>query len=80
VHLTAKRVERSAEASGTAKAATDRSSGEAGCKTIVAQRLEPSGMRWSVAGAGANIALRCREASRQWEEIWQRLRSQTATA
>jgi len=53
---------------------------EAGCKAIVAQRLKLSGMRWTVAGADAIIALRCREASSQWEEIWQRPRSQTATA
>jgi hypothetical protein len=61
---------------------------EAGGKTIVAQRLKLSGMRmtvlsgmrWTVAGADAIIALRCREASTQWEEIWQRPRNQTATA
>ncbi len=55
---------------------------EAGCKTIVGQRLKLSGMRWTIAGAGAGaiIALRCREASSQWEEIWQRPRNQTATA
>jgi hypothetical protein len=40
---------------------------EASCKTIVAQRLKNSGMRWTVAGADAIIALRCREASSQWE-------------
>ncbi len=53
---------------------------EAGCKTIVGQRLKLSGMRWTVAGADAIIALRCREASSQCEQIWQRPRSQTATA
>ncbi|MGH3198870.1 MAG: ISKra4 family transposase [Streptosporangiaceae bacterium] len=53
---------------------------EAGCKAIVGQRLKLSGMRWTVAGADAIIALRCREASSQWEQIWQRPRSQTATA
>ncbi len=53
---------------------------EAGCKAIVAQRLKLSGMRWTVAGADAIIALRCRQASSQWEEIWQRPRNQTATA
>ncbi|MGH3238602.1 MAG: ISKra4-like element ISDesp4 family transposase, partial [Streptosporangiaceae bacterium] len=53
---------------------------EAGCKAIVAQRLKLSGMRWTVAGADAIIALRCREASSRREEIWQRPRSQTATA
>ena len=51
---------------------------EAGCKAIAGQRLKQSGMRWTV--AGAITALRCREASSQWEEIWQRPRNQTATA
>jgi len=37
-------------------------------------------MRWTVPGADAIIALRCREASSHWEEIWQRPRNQTATA
>jgi hypothetical protein len=53
---------------------------EAGCKSVIGQRLKQSGMRWTIAGADAIIALRCREASSQWEEIWQRPRSQTATA
>ncbi len=53
---------------------------EAGCKAIVGQRLKLSGMRWTVPGADAIIALRCREASSQWEQIWQRPHSQTATA
>jgi hypothetical protein len=35
-------------------------------------------MHWTVAGAIA--ALRCREASSQWEQIWQRPRYQAATA
>ncbi len=51
---------------------------EAGCKAIVAQRLKLSGMRWTVAGADAIIALRRREASSQWEQIWQRPHNQTA--
>jgi hypothetical protein len=37
-------------------------------------------MKWAVAGADAITALRCREASSQWEQIWQRPRNQTATA
>jgi hypothetical protein len=36
---------------------------EAGCKSVIAQRLKQSGMFWSVAGANAIIALRCRELS-----------------
>ena len=53
---------------------------ESGCKAVIGQRLKWSGMRWTVAGADAIIALRCREASSQWEEIWQRPHNQTATA
>ena len=33
---------------------------EAGCKTVIGHRLKQSGMRWTVAGANAIIALRCR--------------------
>jgi hypothetical protein len=29
-------------------------------------------MKWTVAGADPITALRCREASTQWEQIWQR--------
>ena len=53
---------------------------ESGCKAVIGQRLKLSGMRWTVAGADAIIALRCREASSQQEQIWQRPRNQTATA
>ncbi|MEP7272520.1 MAG: ISKra4 family transposase, partial [Acidobacteriota bacterium] len=44
---------------------------EAGCKTIVGQRLKQSGMRWSVRGANAIIALRCADLSGRWEEFWE---------
>ena len=44
---------------------------EAGCKTIVGQRLKPSGMHWTVAGANAIIALRCCQLSGRWEEFWE---------
>ena len=43
---------------------------EAGCKTIVGQRLKQSGMRWSLRGANAIIALRCAQLSGRWEEFW----------
>lgn len=43
---------------------------EAGCKTVIGQRLKQSGMRWTVAGANAVIALRCRLLSNRWEELW----------
>jgi hypothetical protein len=44
---------------------------EAGCKTIVGQRLKQSGMRWSRRGANAIIALRCAQLSGRWEEFWE---------
>jgi len=44
---------------------------EAGCKTIVGQRLKPSGMRWTVSGANRIIALRCWQLSGRWEEFWE---------
>lgn len=44
---------------------------EAGCKTIVGQRLKQSGMRWTVKGANAIIALRCCQQSGQWEDYWE---------
>jgi hypothetical protein len=43
---------------------------EAGCKTVVGQRLKQSGMRWTVDGANAVIALRCSLLSDRWEEFW----------
>ena len=46
---------------------------EAGCKTVIGHRLKQSGMRWTVAGANAVIALRCQLLSDRWEEIWSRL-------
>ncbi len=53
---------------------------EAGCKSVVAQRLKLSGMRWRIGGATAIIALRCLDASNRWEEIWQWLPYQTRIA
>lgn len=44
---------------------------EAGCKMIVGQRLKQSGMRWTVKGANAIIALRCCQISGRWEEFWE---------
>lgn len=44
---------------------------EASCKTIIGQRLKQSGMRWTVRGANAIIALRCAELSGRWEEFWE---------
>ena len=53
---------------------------EASCKTIIGQRLKQSGMHWTVSGADAIIALRCREASSTWEAIRDSPRTQTRTA
>jgi hypothetical protein len=44
---------------------------EAGCKSIVAQRLKQSAMQWTVRGANAIIALRCHELSRRTEDYWE---------
>ena len=44
---------------------------EAGCKTIVGLRLKQSGMRWTLRGANAIIALRCCELSARWEDFWE---------
>ena len=44
---------------------------EAACKTLIGQRLKQSGMRWTVKGANAIIALRCSELSGRWEEFWE---------
>jgi hypothetical protein len=41
---------------------------EAGCKTVVGQRLKQAGMHWTVNGADAIIALRCQLASSTWEQ------------
>ncbi len=44
---------------------------EAGCKTIIGYRLRQFGMRWTVRGANAIIALRCADLSGRWEEFWE---------
>ncbi len=43
---------------------------EAGCKTVIGHRLKQSGMRWTVAGANAVIALRCRLLGNRWDDLW----------
>ena len=44
---------------------------EAGCKTVIGQRLKQSGMEWSVRGANAVIALRCVIRSGRLQEYWE---------
>lgn len=43
---------------------------EAGCRSLIGQRLKCSGMHWSVSGANAIIALRCCLESNRFEEYW----------
>jgi hypothetical protein len=44
---------------------------EAGCRTVVGQRLKQSGMHWTVCGANNIIALRCSLLSNRWEDFWE---------
>ena len=44
---------------------------EAGCKTIIGNRLKRSGMFWTVRGANAIIALRCHRLSGEFENYWE---------
>ena len=53
---------------------------EAGCKSVIGQRLKQAGMHWTTGGADAIIALRCREASSQWEAICNTPHTQTQPA
>jgi hypothetical protein len=53
---------------------------EAGCKSIVGQRLRQAGMHRTTDVADAIIALRCAEASSQWEAICNTPHTQTRTA
>jgi len=48
---------------------------EAGCKSLIAQRLKQSGMHWSVRGANSIIALRCCIESGNFESYWESRRS-----
>ena len=53
---------------------------EAGCKTIIGQRLKLSGMHWTAAGADAITTLRCQQASRPEDRIWNTPHNQTPAA
>lgn len=44
---------------------------EAGCRTVIGQRLKQSGMHWTVRGANNIIALRCSIMSNRWEDFWE---------
>src|SRR5688572_30359649 len=43
---------------------------EAGCKTVIGQRLKQSGMFWTESGASNVLALRCALKSHRWDECW----------
>ena len=53
---------------------------ESGCKAVIGQRLKLSGMRWTTTGADAITTLRCQQASRPGDRIWQQRHYQTGTA
>lgn len=46
---------------------------EAGCKTVVGQRLKQSGMFWSESGAQSVLTMRCALLSHRWDLCWDRL-------
>ena len=45
---------------------------EGACRNIVAGRLKRGGMRWTVSGANAIIALRCAIESNRFDDFWER--------
>jgi hypothetical protein len=51
---------------------------EAGCKVVIGTRLKRAGMRWTVQGANAIIALRCSKLSGRFEDFWERRRERLA--
>jgi len=53
---------------------------ESSCKAVIGQRLKLSGMRWTVRGADAITTLRCQQASRPQDRIWNASRNQTPAA
>ena len=44
---------------------------EAGCRTVIGQRLKQAGMHWTVRGANNIISLRCCILSNRWEDFWE---------
>lgn len=53
---------------------------EAGCKLAIGTRLKRAGMRWTVAGADAIIALRCSRLNGRFDDFWQRTTEPPLTA
>ncbi|MBK5294489.1 MAG: hypothetical protein JJE04_22765 [Acidobacteriia bacterium] len=50
---------------------SDREWVEAGCKTVIGVRFKQSGMFWTVLGANAILALRCRQFNGRFEDYWE---------
>jgi hypothetical protein len=48
---------------------------EAGCKTVIGSRCKQSGMFWTVRGANAILALRCRLFNGRFEDYWEARRA-----
>ena len=48
---------------------------EAGCKTVVGQRLKQSGMLWSCKGADALLTVRCALLSGWFDNFWRHYRN-----
>ena len=46
---------------------------EAGCRTVVGQRLKQSGMFWAQPGAENVLSLRCALLSHRWDECWDQI-------
>jgi len=46
---------------------------EAGCKSVIGQRLKNSGMFWTQSGGKSVLDLRCALKSNRWDECWDRL-------
>jgi hypothetical protein len=44
---------------------------EAGCRTVIGQRLKQSGMHWTAKGANSILALRSSIMSNRWEDFWE---------
>jgi hypothetical protein len=53
---------------------------EAGCKSVIGQRLKQSGMHWTVNGADSIITLRCAQATGQPEALYDHRHNQTGAA
>lgn len=48
---------------------------EAGCKSLIGQRLKQSGMHWSIRGSNSIIALRCCIESNRFDDYWENRRA-----